>query len=89
MAQDTNFIGKEQSWEDVTPSWIRSQMQEFGFGENQRQLALQSGVAVASLNRWLNPDPDKSRPISGEGKKALWWYFKYLDTMRILEQLSE
>lgn len=71
-------------YNDVTAAWILEMIEEFDI-KNPRQLAIESGVSYASLNRWLNNE----REISSEGKKVLWWYFKYLDTMRMLEQLSE
>jgi len=69
------------NYNDVNAAWILEKIEEFEI-KNPRQLAIDSGVSYASLNRWLSG----GREVSSEGKKAFWWYFKYLDVMRILEQ---
>lgn len=61
----------------ITPQWINDQMQDFQI-KNPRQLSIASGVRYESLTQALNG----KRGISGEIKKTLYWYFRFLDAER-------
>ena len=63
--------------ENVTPQWITDQMLDFQI-KNPRQLSIASGVRYESLTLALNG----KRELSGEIKKTLYWYFRYLDAER-------
>lgn len=63
--------------ETVTPQWITDQMQDFKI-KNPRRLSIASGVSYESLTLALNG----KRELSGEIRKTLYWYFRYLDAER-------
>ncbi len=71
------------NFEEMTPQWITDQMLDFQI-KNPRQLSIASGVRYESLNLALN----KKRELSSEIKKTLWWYFRYLDEMRQIQQFE-
>ena len=70
-------------FEAMTPQWITDQMQDFQI-KNPRQLSIASGVRYESLTLALNG----KRDLSGEIKKALYWYFRYLDAERQIQELK-
>ena len=68
---------------DVTAAWITERMTEFEI-KNPRQLALASGVSYVPLTKWLSG----SLPVSSEGRGVLYWYFKYKDVERQLQEIE-
>lgn len=71
------------NYEEITPQWITDQMLDFQI-KNPRQLSIASGVRYESLNLALNG----KRGLSSEIKKTLWWYFRYLDAMRQIQEFE-
>ena len=70
-------------FEAMTPQWITDQMLDFKI-KNPRQLSIASGVRYESLTLALNG----KRDLSGEIKKALYWYFRYLDAERQIQEFK-
>lgn len=66
-----------KDFETVTPQWIADRMRDFQI-KNPRQLSIAAGVRYESLTLALNG----KRELSGEIKKTLYWYFRYLDAER-------
>ena len=71
------------NFEAVSPKWITEQMIDFKI-KNPRQLSILSGVRYESLTMWLS----EKRPISSEGQKTLYWYFRFLDTERQIQEFN-
>lgn len=69
--------------DNITPQWITDQMFDFKI-KNPRQLSIASGVRYESLTLALNG----KRELSSEIKKTLWWYFRYLDAMRQIQEFE-
>jgi hypothetical protein len=67
----------------ITPEWVTTQMQDFNI-KNPRQLSLMSGVRYESLTLALNG----KREMSGEIKKALYWFFKFKDLENQLKNFT-
>ena len=66
--------------ESITPQWVKDRMRDFQI-KNPRQLSIASGVRYESLTRALTG----KRDLSGEIKKTLYWYFRYLDAERQIQ----
>ena len=69
---------------EINAAWIVERMKDFKV-KNPRMLALNAGVSYESLNLALNG----KRPFSGEIKKTLYWYFRYLDAERQIKEFED
>jgi hypothetical protein len=74
----------EQKIEQITAEWIIEMMEDFKI-KNPRQLSISSGVRYESLTMWLSK---KRENVSSEGKKTLYWYFRFLDAERQIQDFN-
>lgn len=79
-------IGSEPSWNDVTPVWIRTQMQDFGI-RTKTELARRAGVNISSLTEGMSES--NPRPISETMKPTLWHFFNGLALERAIAEFNK
>lgn len=72
-----------QKIEQITAEWIIQMMQDFKI-KNPRQLSILANVRYESLNLALN----KKRVISSEIKNSLYWYFRFLNAERQIQDFN-